>query len=173
MKSPAQSNAHNHQPVAPRPVAANTHRSWQRFDLNGDGKLQRQELAAWEAGLSPGVVARFDRDRDGRWNEQERKAALYALIQPPKIESEPMDYLKTFDRNGDGKLDEGEQAAARIAEKNREKSSIAKFDSDGDGELDEKERSAMYSTWRRMIRERQEAVFGEALGTGSNESKAR
>ena len=55
---------------------------WQRFDTNHDRKLQKAEISAWEASLSPSVIARFDRNKDGRWDAQERKAALYALIDP-------------------------------------------------------------------------------------------
>jgi hypothetical protein len=152
---------------------ATTQRPWKQFDLNHDGKLGKHELTAWEASLAPGVVAKFDRDKDGLWDAQERKIALYALIQPPRVKRDSTDYLRTYDRNGDGKLDESEQQAARIAEKKRDKKSIDAFDSDGDGALNEKERGAMYSAWRQKMRELQEGVFGDALGIAASDSKAR
>jgi Ca2+-binding EF-hand superfamily protein len=134
----------------------------QKFDKNGDGKLDDSERAAMRAAV------------------KERQA---------KLEQKKAQLLKEFDKNGDGKLEPSERAAARSAVKARRTPSaekpqsaqeihqkirdlqsqikteevklhklnqeskqlrqerraavLKKFDKNGDGKLDETERAAM------------------------------
>ena len=115
-------------------------------------------------GLREKIVKEFDKDGDGKLNEEERAAARKAMEERreatsrPARDGEPIReaIIKKFDKDGDGKLNEEERAAARKAmEARREATSrpardggpireaiIKKFDKDGDGKLNEEERAA-------------------------------
>ena len=139
------------------------------------------------AGKGPGMreeaMKRFDKDGDGKLNEQERGAARQAMQakgQPgkgapgkgapgiggagkgngpgngPGHEA----ILKHFDKNGDGKLDEQERAAAMKARGEKgdgqkpgagREEAMKRFDKDGDGKLNDEERAAA----RKAMEERQ------------------
>ncbi len=126
-----------------------------KFDLDGDGKLNNMEYAAYFAytlpeifgGINIGAMAsnklidevmnsrkdelkKFDMDGDGELSSAE-KAAYKAF----KDEE-----MKKFDMNGDGKIDESEEFLADAYNKSQLKS---KFDLDGDGELNENESMAL------------------------------
>jgi Ca2+-binding EF-hand superfamily protein len=100
----------------------------QKFDKNGDGKLDQQEVAAAREAL-------------GNKGKQARRGA-----DEPAAEA-----LKRFDKNGDGKLDAQEIAAARAARMKRgeggprrgpggempgREALLKKFDKNGNGKLD-------------------------------------
>jgi len=115
----------------------------QRFDKNGDGRIDDDErIDAREAmrteqndrpmaGGSPQMRARmleeFDKNKDGRLDDDERAAAQKAArergIGMKADQTRPMartpdgrlqaEALKRFDANGDGQLDETERAAMR------------------------------------------------------------
>ena len=92
-----------------------------RYDLNHDGKLDDNELAAaHEARLKSNQAGTVDGER-GR----KIRAAL----------------LKQFDTNGDGQLDESERAEMR-------KFFLARYDKNGDGRLDDEERAAMRADFK-------------------------
>lgn len=76
------------------------------------------------------VLAKFDKDKDGKLNEEERKAAM---------EARKAEMLAKFDKNKDGKLDEDERKAAMEA---RKAEMLKRFDKDGNGELDDEEKKA-------------------------------
>ena len=78
------------------------------------------------------VIKEFDKDGDGKLNEDERAAAKAAHEKK---------MLEKFDTDKDGKLSDDEKAAARAA---HEKEVIAKFDKDGDGKLNEEEKKAAH-----------------------------
>ncbi|MGJ8697178.1 MAG: EF-hand domain-containing protein [Verrucomicrobiaceae bacterium] len=78
--------------------------------------------------LPPEVVAKFDKDGDGKLSEEERKAAF---------EARKAEMLAKFDKDGDGKLSDEEKEAAREAQKAE---FIKKFDKDGDGKVSAEER---------------------------------
>ena len=134
------------------------------------------------AGKGPGMreeaLKHFDKDGDGKLNEQERGAARQAMQakgQPgkgapgiggagkgngpgngPGHEA----ILKHFDKNGDGKLDEQERAAAMKARGEKgdgpgpgagREEVLKRFDKDGDGKLNDEERAAA----RKAMEERQ------------------
>ncbi|MEP2776232.1 MAG: EF-hand domain-containing protein [Luteolibacter sp.] len=75
------------------------------------------------------IIAKFDKDGDGKLNEEEREA-LKAHHEQMKAK-----ILAEFDADKDGKLSEDERAAMKAAV-------IAKYDADGDGKLSEEERKA-------------------------------
>ena len=81
--------------------------------------------------LAPEMIAKFDKDGDGKLNNEERAAAKAAR-------KEMM--LEKFDTNKDGTLDETEKAAMKGA---RKKMILEKFDKDQDGKLNDIEKAAM------------------------------
>jgi hypothetical protein len=92
------------------------------------------------------VMEKFDKDGDGKLNEQERAAAKEAM--KAREEAYKKEMLAKFDKDGDGELNEEEREAAK---KEREakheahkKEMLAKYDKDGDGELNEEEKKAMH-----------------------------
>lgn len=81
--------------------------------------------------LAPAIIARFDKDGDGKLNQEEREAAKAARGQMrAKV-------LERFDADKDGKLSETEREAMKAA-------ILEKFDADGDGELSVEERKAAH-----------------------------
>ena len=90
----------------------------QRYDLNHDGKLDENELAA----AHEGMLKNNDGFRGVGGGERGKKMRAQLL--------------KKFDRNGDGKLDENERAEMR-------KFFLERYDKNGDGQLDDEERAAM------------------------------
>jgi Ca2+-binding EF-hand superfamily protein len=122
-----------------------------------------QAWAAEETQKRPGArrpsreaaIKKFDKDKDGKLNDEERTAARAARRDreggakrhrsgPPKF------IIKKFDKDGDGKLNEEEKKAAHAAHKARHDEMRAKllalFDADKDGKLNEKERQAASKT---------------------------
>jgi len=77
------------------------------------------------------VLAKFDADKDGKLNAEERKAAM---------EARKAEMMKRFDKDGDGKLSEEERKAAMEA---RKAEMMKRFDKDGDGTLSDDEKKAM------------------------------
>ena len=93
------------------------------------------------------ILAKFDKDGDGKLNEEERKAAGEAR------KALRAEILAKHDTDGDGKL----------SPKERQASMIARFDKDGDGKLSEAERM-----------EAQKEFMGRRGGRGSrNKSGGR
>lgn len=77
--------------------------------------------------VPPEVLEKFDADKDGKLNKEEREAARAARE-------------KEFDKDGDGKLNDEERKAMR---EDAHKKMLEKFDTDKDGKLSEEERKAM------------------------------
>ena len=98
-----------------------------------EGKKQRPPHK-----LPPEVIARFDKDVDGKLSEEERKAAREGREEMMAERKKEM--LAKFDKDGDGNLNDDEKAAMREEMK---KKALEKFDKDGDGELSEEERKEM------------------------------
>lgn len=115
-----------------------------RFDRDGDGQLNaREQAAAREAmakiraqgGGAPqvgppigfagneipaAVLEKFDKDGDGKLNDEEQAAAKKALS-GKRERVKRADVIKEFDKDGDGKLNDEEKAEARKAAKERKK----------------------------------------------------
>ncbi|GAA5484801.1 EF-hand domain-containing protein [Haloferula sargassicola] len=87
-------------------------------------------------GLPPQVLEKFDKDGDGKLNEEERKAM--------RDEREAMrkKIMATYDTDGDGKLSADERKAMREAMMKRHKELLEKYDADKDGKLSSEERKA-------------------------------
>jgi Ca2+-binding EF-hand superfamily protein len=90
-----------------------------RFDKNADGKLDEDEKAA---------AKEYNRERvDERRNKARKELGKRAITR--------------FDKDGDGKLNDAERAeAVKAAEKNPR--ALKRFDKDGDGKLSDAEKSA-------------------------------
>ena len=112
-------------------------------------------------GLPPDIIARFDKDGDGKLSEEEAETARATM----RSEKEKK-MLERFDKDGDGVLSKEEKEAARkefgdrgdrkrLPEKDkaamdeRRKKMIERFDKNGDGELDEGEKKAMREAWNK------------------------
>lgn len=93
----------------------------------GERDGERPKRGEGDRPIPPEILEKFDADKDGKLNEDERKAAREA-------------HLKEFDKDGDGKLSEEERKAAHDA---REAKMLEKFDKDGDGKLSEEEKKDM------------------------------
>ena len=111
------------------------------------------------------LMKQFDKNGDGRLDEQERAEAKKA-INEKRADLQQMrkkfakDIIAKFDKDGDGKLDETELMAfmeeqRKAFESDRQnrrprkefapsKEMLAKFDKDGDGKISRQERRAMF-----------------------------
>ena len=85
----------------------------EKFDTDGDGKLNEQERAAAKAEMEKRraeAIKEFDKDGDGKLNEQERLAAFKARMEKqPKFKEM---ILKKFDADKNGELSDEEIAKA-------------------------------------------------------------
>jgi len=107
------------------------------------------------------ILKRFDKDGDGKLNDEEKAAAKAAATE--RRDEMRDEALARFDANGDGKLDDTERAALREAmqkerggkmtDEQREKvraefeAYAAKYDKDGDGKLSPEERKTARDAW--------------------------
>lgn len=78
-------------------------------------------------GVPPEILEKFDADKDGKLNKEEREAAKAARE-------------KEFDKDGDGKLSDEEKKAMH---EDGQKRLIKRFDKDGDGKLSDEEKAAI------------------------------
>ena len=149
----------------------------EKFDEDGDGKLNEEERKAAQAAMKdrregeggPGegegrrrklppearkrIIEEFDKDGDGKLNEEERKAAQAAMKDR---------------RGGEGRRDGeerrgGEAGEGRHPRPNFEnlpprvkKNILERFDEDGDGKLNEEEKKKAFKHMRRHRRNRGE-----------------
>ena len=118
-------------PVAPASMTKLSEREaarLKRFDKNGDGKLDEDELAdahetmrdeqmARSEGVEPQarekILERVDANHDGRLADEERAAMRKALAEGQVAFRARL--MERFDLNHDGKLDAAERTAARQA----------------------------------------------------------
>jgi hypothetical protein len=91
--------------------------------------------------LPPEVIAKFDKDGDGKLNDDEKAEAKAARGEREAARKKEM--LEKFDADKDGKLNDDEKAAMREEVK---KKILEKFDKDGDGKLNEEERAELRKT---------------------------
>jgi Ca2+-binding EF-hand superfamily protein len=104
------------------------------------------------------LVAKFDKDGDGKLNDAEKAAAREAEM------------LKRFDKDGDGKLNDAEKTAAETFKKEmdaRRAEMIKKFDKDGDGKLSDDEKKAAHEAFKKS----HEGGKGDKAGKGKEEKK--
>lgn len=137
----------------------------QKFDANGDGKIdaverdamlvdRQEKLEAERKAAAEERIREFDKDGDGKLSPGEFEAMRIQVIrrhnaQKPKRPLSPVaqDALKRFDKDGDGKLNDAEHAAYRrdrivkALDGNGPTKGILlkRFDKDGDGKLNDAE----------------------------------
>ncbi|BCX48468.1 hypothetical protein HAHE_23760 [Haloferula helveola] len=90
--------------------------------------------------LPPQILEKFDKDGDGKLNEEERKAAMEA--RKGQAEARRKEMLEKYDKDGDGKLSEEEREAVKADMKAKHEALLAKYDADKDGKLSAEERKA-------------------------------
>jgi Ca2+-binding EF-hand superfamily protein len=118
------------------------------------------------ARLKAELIKRFDANGNGRLDPEEMQAARAAAAKAGQGQNfdaiTRQELLKHFDRNGDGQLDAAEQKAAREATANRTQGSRAgstrqqavlkEFDANGNGKLDPAEKQAAKQAAKRKQR---------------------
>lgn len=87
--------------------------------------------------VPPAVLKEFDKDGDGKLNDEEAKAARAAM--QAKREEAQKKILAEFDADKDGKLNEEERKAMRTAMEAKRKALVEKYDADKDGKLSPEE----------------------------------
>lgn len=126
-----------------------------RFDLNGDGRLDEDEIRAMREQMRQRqrdmmierMIDRFDLDGDGVLNDEERKLAE-AELEARRLEREAR-LLERFDLDGDGVLSDEELAAAREAFRPREGWGRGPGQGPGDGQF--QGQGPGRGDWARMI----------------------
>ncbi len=108
------------------------------FGLAGAAHAEEPRKDRPHRDIPPEVIEKFDKDGDGKLNEEERQAARAAGKE--RMEAKRKEMIAKFDKDGDGKLSEEEEQAMREA---RRKMMMEKFDKDGDGELSDDEKAEM------------------------------
>lgn len=83
------------------------------------------------------VLKEFDKDGDGKLNDDERKAMREAM--QARQEEARKKELAEFDKDKDGKLNEEERKAANEAREAKRKALVEKYDADKDGKLNREE----------------------------------
>lgn len=73
----------------------------ERGERDGEGRRGRR---GGPRQVPKEILEKYDKDKDGKLNEEERKAAM---------EARRAEFLKKFDKDGDGKLSDKEKEAAR------------------------------------------------------------
>jgi Ca2+-binding EF-hand superfamily protein len=72
----------------------------EKFDKDGDGKLNETEMKAAREAHQAEMIKKFDKDGDGKLSPEELKAAG---------EARRAEMIKKFDKDGDGKLSDDEK----------------------------------------------------------------
>ena len=106
------------------------------FGLLGAANAQEEKKGPHK--LPPEVIAKFDKDGDGKLNDEEHAAAKAGRKE--MMEARKKEMLEKFDKDGDGQLNDAEKEAMKEA---RKKMMLEKFDKDGDGELNDDEKAEM------------------------------
>jgi Ca2+-binding EF-hand superfamily protein len=112
--------------------------------------------AAKPANRAEEILKRFDKNGDGRLDDDEKADAHEAMLQEAMAKEAPPESVRSlahfqplavelFDRNYDGRLDEAEQAAATAFLERGEVATtreilLTRFDANRDGKLDDNER---------------------------------
>ncbi len=108
------------------------------FGLLGSARAEEAKPDRPHRKLPPEVIEKFDKDGDGKLNEEEREAAKAGRKE--MMEARKKEMIAKFDTDGDGELSEEEREAAKAA---RKQMMLEKFDKDGDGELSDDEKAEM------------------------------
>lgn len=127
------------------------------FGLLGAANAQEEKRDRPERKLPPEILEKFDKDGDGKLNEEERAAAKAAREE--MMEARKKEMLGKFDKDGDGELNGEEKEAMK---EGRKKMMLEKFDKDGDGKLNDAERAEM----RKVMQHRPGGPRGQRDGKG-------
>jgi len=132
-----------------------------RYDKDKSGKLNGAERDDANKMLARGLRrprgrgwsrARWDRNRDGKVDEEEKKAME---AEGTKWRQRMEEWTQKWDADEDGKLSaEERQAAAEAMRKDYEKRLLEKWDANDDGKLDEKEQATMRESFQKQMDER-------------------
>lgn len=116
-----------------------------RFDADGDGKLDAEELDRLQQAVRPAVRMHTAK----RTQEQGNPPPSFEPVPPPPPDAGPVALLvrqlliATYDADGDGRLSEAERQAvdtdAKALFDERTRALLARFDTDKDGKLDRTE----------------------------------
>ncbi len=146
--------------AAPAPTSRTDRqaRMVERFDTNGDGKLDEGERAAARqaaqdgGGLRGAFMQGYDADKDGTLSEAEKA----------KAQADWKAFVAKHDADGDGKLSRTEGKAARQAWAKEHPEAAARMraavDKNGDGKVSLKERR---QAAKEIRKKRQAATSGE------------
>ncbi len=93
----------------------------ERFDANGDGKLNEQERTAARESRRAKILEHFDTNGDGLIDDSEKEAIK--KTRKERRGKRRQRILKQFDANGDGVLDNDEKKTARKARRHRNRKS--------------------------------------------------
>ena len=94
------------------------------------------------------LMKQFDKDGDGRLNDEERAEAMKAL-KDKTADLEQMrkkfaqEIIAKFDKDGDGKLSREERRAMFDEARKKREALIKKYDADGDGKLNDAEKTKL------------------------------
>ncbi len=142
------------------------------IDVLEDGAVEGDPAAAGgseeRAKRFKDVIAKFDKDADGKLSAEEKTAARQNLRET-RDEFMKKRMTKEADANGDGTIDETEQKTLddlmakqkAKATETREKV-VKKFDANGDGTIDQTERGQL----REAFKKRMQKAFRERGGKG-------
>ena len=94
------------------------------------------------------LMKQFDRDGDGRLNEEERAEAMKALREKTADLAEmrrkfAREIIAKFDKDGDGKLSREERRAMFEEARKKREELFKKYDIDGDGKLSDAEKTKL------------------------------
>jgi Ca2+-binding EF-hand superfamily protein len=112
-----------------------------KADLNGDGTITRQELAAYR----DATAARMDANKDGFITTDEMQAYILARM-TAKAERMAAARIKAGDTDGDGRLSLAEEEAMG---EGRIDKLFARADTNGDGVISADELTALRAKWVR------------------------
>jgi Ca2+-binding EF-hand superfamily protein len=119
-----------------------------KYDKDGDGKLNDEERKAFREDRDKEMLAKYDVNKDGKLDDEETKKM--------RAENPPFgrggfgpdaEAIKKYDKDADGKLNDEEMKAWRDA---RQKENLEKYDADKDGKLSEEERRKMFDDLRKQ-----------------------
>jgi hypothetical protein len=121
---------------------------------------QRPQRGERGGAVTPEILAKYDKDGDGKLSEEERKP----LQEERRAEAEKRraENLKKYDKDGDGKLSQEETKAMREEQAAKRKALTEKYDANKNGRLDEDELKAA----RDAGEEVPQGGFGGARGQG-------
>ena len=81
------------------------------FGLAGAAHAEEPRKDRPHRDIPPEVIEKFDKDGDGKLNEEERQAARAAGKE--RMEAKRKEMIAKFDKDGDGELSEAERAEMR------------------------------------------------------------